>query len=158
MGCDLCGKEGQLYDVKIEGTSMTVCDGCKGYGEVVRRVPTATDIKKKSKRQKREEDRQPHSTSKDEVLLLVKKSFSQLIREAREKRGLKQEELAQRLGMKESQLHKYESGGKRPDLETARMLERALGITLIEEHIEEHGRQTSSGHAGAMTIADMIKK
>jgi len=71
--------------------------------------------------------------------------------------GLKQEDLAKKLRMKESQLHKYESGGKKPDIETARMLEGALKIKLIKQHVEEHGRQTTTSSSGPMTIADMIK-
>jgi putative transcription factor len=163
MGCDLCGKKGQLYEAKVEGSAMTVCDNCKEHGEIIRRLPNAAELKQQAKREKQEAP--SHTTmgystpsSREEVLLLVKSNFAAPIKQARERMGLKQEQLAQKLRIKESQLHKYETGSKKPDLETARMLERALGITLIEQHVEQHGTMTGPSHSGPLTIADMIKK
>lgn len=177
MGCDLCGAEGQLYEARVEGTLMTVCESCKRHGEVVRRVPTAADLKAQSKAARKAGARSrtgqlsslkyrgmDASTGVDtrpmasgEVILLVKPSFGPDIKRAREARGLKQEELAQRLRIKESQLHKYETGVKKPDLETARLLEKALRISLVEQHVEEH-QNIKAEEAGSLTISDMIKK
>ncbi len=170
MGCDLCGAEGQLYEAKVEGTVMTVCESCKQHGEVIRRVPTAADLKRSKARTRSgsaqssyrglgrgSESADTPSSPSGEVILLLKPGFGPGIKRAREALGLKQEQLAQRLRIKESQLHKYETEMKTPDLETARLLEKALRISLVEQHVEEH-RAVKTEHAGPMTIADLMKK
>lgn len=165
MGCDLCGSGGDLYQARIEGTVMTVCASCKEHGEVIRKLPTAQELKAEAKRRQREpesapfDEEAPHrpAPATAETLLLVKEGYGPIIKRAREQLGLKQEDLAKRLRIKESQLHKYETGGKRPDLETARLLEKALRINLVEEHVEEHGRQARSAQSGPLTIGDMIR-
>lgn len=151
MGCDLCGREGQLYEIRIEGTIMTVCDRCKEHGEVIKRIPTFQEEKKAQREPVRREP------THNEILLLVRNDYGPVIKRAREQRGKKQEELAKQLRIKESQLHKYESGTKKPDLETARMLERALGVKLVEEHLEEGG-VSGPTNAGPMTIADLLRQ
>ena len=165
MGCDLCGRDGQLYQAKIEGTVMTVCDTCKEHGEIVKRIPTAQDLKHEARRERQREQvrtpgldvavRRPQAST-GEVLLLVRPDYGPVIKQARESLGLKQEELAKHLRIKESQLQKYETGGKKPDLETARLLEKALRITLVEQHVEEGGSQKVEDR-GPLTIADMLK-
>ena len=167
MGCDLCGAEGQLFRAKIEGTILTVCTTCKEHGEVMERIPSAAELKQQAKYAARKKSHSQsfdatlnaprHSAPSGEVILLVKPGFGVEIKQARENMNLKQEQLAQKLGIKESQLHKYETGAKKPDLETARFLEKALRINLVEQHVEErqHIQKTESG---PLTIADMIKK
>jgi len=160
MGCDLCGKEGVMFQVRIEGTVMTVCSSCKEYGEVIRRLPTQQETKREAKR--KPEERTPTTMGgaqggPRETLLLVVPDYGARVKKARERLGLKQEELAKRLRIKESQLHTYESGMRKPDLETARQLERALRITLVEEHVEE-GSSTAARASGPVTIADLLKK
>ncbi|NJL44455.1 MAG: multiprotein-bridging factor 1 family protein [Nitrosarchaeum sp.] len=59
--------------------------------------------------------------------------FGEKVKAARERRGLRQEELAQRLRMKESVLHKVETGNFEPDLVLARRIEHVLGIRILEQ-------------------------
>ena len=35
MGCDLCGKEGNLVYAYIEGVKLHVCDKCAKHGKIV---------------------------------------------------------------------------------------------------------------------------
>jgi putative transcription factor len=161
MGCDLCGANGQLYRAKVEGTTLTVCDTCKEHGEHVERLPNQTELKQQAKQQRyRSAAHQPenhvHAPS-GEVILIVKEGFGSAIKHAREQLGLKQEQLAQRLRIKESQLTKYETGAKKPDLETARLLEKSLRITLVEQHVEQ-GKSVKTESSGPLTIGDMLKK
>jgi len=157
VGCDLCGADGPLFETKIEGTVMTVCTQCKAYGEVIRRLPDERGHGRREERPKKRENiilRAPGG----ERLLLVTEEYGSRIKQARERLGLKQEELAQRLRMKESQLQKYESGSQRPDLETARLLEKTLKITLVESY-EEQATPTRKGAAsGPLTIGDLLKR
>lgn len=146
MGCDLCGKEGELVRARIEGTVLTVCASCRGHGEII-------------EEQRPVRRRQRPVESRREVLELVRQGCGATIKRAREERGLKQEQLAKQLRIKESLLHAYESGSHIPDLETARRLERALGINIVETHVEEHeAAAPSAEEGGALTIGDLIKR
>lgn len=161
MGCDLCGRNGQLFQAKVEGTTIQVCDRCAKYGQVLKRIPTAKEQKERAKLLVKEAEARiasPGGAASDttETLLLVRSDSARLIKQARERLGLKQEELAKRLNLKESQLHKYESGVHQPELETARMLEKALRITLVEEQVIEHGKG-GKPTGGPMTIGDFLK-
>ncbi len=146
MGCDLCGRDAPLTRVRIEGTVMMVCPSCKTHGEViaepVRRVV-----------------RQPRpSAPRAEPLEFVRDSCGQLIKRARERRGLKQEELARRLRLKTSQLHAFESGSHKPDLKTARLLERELGITLVQAYVEDETTTPPPASGAPLTLGDLIAR
>lgn len=162
MACDLCGKQGQLYQARVEGSMMTVCDACKAYAsDVIRRIPSAKESAAVTKQAtKLNEERAAYSSlaPKGEVLLLVRPDYGKVIKAAREKTGLTQEDMAKRLKVKESQLHKFESGTHMPDLETARVLERILKVTLVREHVESGDATPSARRAGGFTLADFVKK
>lgn len=84
MGCDICGKEGELLQAKIEGTVMSVCSGCAKYGKVIRQAVVEKIEVKKPK----------FKIEKEESVEIVALNYSEIIKNAREKKGLKQEELA----------------------------------------------------------------
>ncbi len=155
MGCDMCGRDGQLYKVRVESTVMTVCEHCKGYGQLIERVPTPRDAKSERKLEKDRSLRGEQLASKEETMLLVRDDYGAVIKAAREKTGLLQEEMAKRLNLKESQYHAYESGQRRPDLETARKLEKSLKIALVREHVEKHEGARARMN-GPVTIGDLI--
>lgn len=148
MGCDLCGKEGPLTRVRVEGIVLAACSSCKEHGEVIAESPI-----QEPQRHRPREERKP------EVIELVKEQCGREIKRAREQRGLTQKELAQKLRIKESQLHAYESGNHKPDLTTARRFERALGIRIIETFTDEGDSSTHSPEShGTFTLGDLIKK
>ncbi|MEK6807692.1 MAG: helix-turn-helix domain-containing protein, partial [Nanoarchaeota archaeon] len=62
---------------------------------------------------------------------LVVENFGKLISQARQKAGMKQEELASKMNEKIAVIHAAEQG-KRLDLALARKFEKALGIRLTE--------------------------
>ena len=75
---------------------------------------------------------------------------------ARERSGLKQEELAKKLNEKESIISSIESGKFKPSINLAHKLEKFFNINLIEELGGEEFELSSSEGSG-MTIGDMIK-
>ena len=154
MACDLCGAEGQMYKAEIEGTVMTVCEACSKFGKVTHRYKTHQEIKKEIKQKKIEAIR-PKVIEK-ETIFIITEDYAQKVKQAREKMGLKQKEVAQRIGEKESLIHNIESGKFEPSIKTARKLEKFFKITLVEEHEEERTGKYSSGGEG-MTLGDMIK-
>jgi len=142
MGCDLCGKNGELIKVRIENSIMNVCKGCSEFGSVLEKVKEKEEIKSIVKEEK-------------EIIEIIKKNYSKIIKESREKLRLKQEELAKRINEKTSVIHKLENGDMEPNLELARKLEKFLNIKLIEEY-EEEGKKIFSKEGKKMTIGDLI--
>jgi len=77
--------------------------------------------------------------------------FGQLIRTARERRGMSQLEVARRINERASVIAKLESGKMSPTIELARKLERLFKITLLEEAeipdipIKSSGQTTTLG-------------
>ena len=60
------------------------------------------------------------------------RTLVQLLRQLREEAGLRQVELAERLGRHQSFVSKYEAGQRRLDLIELRTVAVALGVSLIE--------------------------
>ena len=56
--------------------------------------------------------------------------FGERIEAARKKKGLTQEELAERVSVSQSMINHIENGNKKPSLETAVALANELGVTL----------------------------
>lgn len=154
MLCEMCGTEkGPFYDATVEGSKMTICTNCARYASDKQPVKTPQEEaprKAKTTTQQAREERR-------ELLQIITPNYAKLIKEARERKGLKQEELAKRIAEKESLLHALESGKHEPSLSLARKLEKHLGLTLVVQHEEKH--QGNAGKwAGPVTIADILKQ
>jgi len=154
----MCGADKPLFVTVVEGVELNLCENCKVYGEVKRRIPTPKETAKQGRADERQGPTRPMSAHVvDEAMELVVPDFAPRIKHAREKLGMKQEDLAKRLALKESQLHTYESGSRKPDIGTARMLERALNIKLVEQYVEKHEKGAHRSD-GPLTIADILKR
>lgn len=116
---------------KVEGVIMILCDKCAKYGQPIdkrelRRMRTvATKVKKKV-------DRILEDTGWDLV-----ENFGLKIRDARIKLGLKQEELAMKIGEPVSFIRKLESGKIRPPDNVIDKLEKILGIRIRKQITDE---------------------
>lgn len=139
MPCDLCGKQGPTKHSRVEGTVYKVCSSCASFGEPVREV-----VKRKQSPRRQEDVR-------------VRDDAASVLRKARGSE--KQKEFSQRLGVKESQLHAWESGSRKPTIEQARTLEKRLGVSLVEavEEFEAMKPMSASSDSG-LTIGDMLKR
>ncbi len=147
MICELCGKEAQLFKTEIEGTQLNVCKDCAKFGNILEEVKEKkVEIKTKVKK------KEPG----DEIIEIVVSDFAQKIKNRREKLKLKQEELAKKLGIKESLLHHIESGKFMPSIELAKRIEKFLKIKLVEEYIET-GMNIAKGETAELTIGDIVE-
>ncbi len=99
MRCDMCGKETDLVIALIENTELNVCENCSKFGKVKRKVHISTPIQKSKKIEKEPE----------EVTKRIIKGYGNLIKDAREKLNLKQEEFAKKINEKVSLIHNIES-------------------------------------------------
>jgi len=156
LNCDLCGKPGRLFKVELEGSRIVACEDCSKYGKVIHEIkeePSKNKMSAKAKEQGiiRSAPRTP------ETIQFIVKDYSSKIKNAREKKGLKQEDFAKQINEKESLLHQLESGKMEPNMELAKKLEKVLGIKLIEEITLEPEEKTDKMKAnGPMTLGDMI--
>ena len=116
--CEICGEKPAEVKARIESSVLQVCSHCAGLGRVICKVE------------------QP----KPKPVLLAKDTFAEevltedyavKIRAARNLAKMTQEEFATKLNVNLAVLKAAESG-KRLDLQTAKKIERALKIKLVE--------------------------
>lgn len=140
--CEMCGVEKKLFTTLIEGVELKVCKKCSSFGTIVKKPV----IKKKQIIKEKKPER--------EVIQVIREDYPKIIREKRERLGLKQKEFAKFLAERESLIHKMEAGTYTPSLDMARKMEKQLGIYLVErKEIEPQKLQTKTEK---FTIGDMI--
>ncbi|MFH0752500.1 MAG: multiprotein bridging factor aMBF1 [archaeon] len=147
--CDLCGKETKLVKAKIEGAILTVCDTCAGYGDILEeetKMQESVLIERTMTRSHGEEE-----TITDQYALLVKT--------AREKANLTQEQLAKSIAEKENIIHRIETKQQEPTIKLARKLEQFLHIKLVvtEEAEKISLLKNVDFNETELTIGDLLK-
>jgi putative transcription factor len=128
MQCELCGTDirGEPRKVIIEGTELSVCNGCAQYGHEVKQIPRTQSAGMKGPAPGIT-FRAPSRRRPD--------MFDQMteIRRAREASGMTHEDLALEIKEKSSLLKKIEREAIVPEDRVRGKLERALKITLTEK-------------------------
>jgi len=137
--CVLCGSKA-TRKAKVEGSILDVCDDCVKFGKEIPRI----EIREKDKRT-------PHIEEMEHELV---GDFHKVIRKAREKRKLTQDDLAKKLKEKASVIKRIEEGWK-PSLKLIRKLERFFEIKL-RERIEETVLDKKLGSKN-LTIGDVVE-
>ena len=140
MNCELCGKRKELVLALVENSEMKVCSDCAKFGKVLREIKEVEEEEKK--------------VEEEEFVEGIVEDYSKLIKDKREKMGLKQEELARKLNLKESIIHKIETGSIEPSIETARKFENFLRIKLIIEYNIKYKKIGVNDKV--MTLGDLI--
>jgi len=84
--------------------------------------------------------------------------YDELIRQAREKKGLSQAELAKELNEKASLIRKLERGDTLPSDSVQTKLERNLGIDLDAGGSSGEDEDWSGGSATETTLGDVVKR
>ena len=129
---------------RIEGTLLRVCHECASFGETIQ---IKTTQKPKS----------PLKTEVKKELMIIVPDYAMKIKIAREKAGLKQDELAKKLQERVTVIQKVEGGETPPDVALAKKIEHFFHITLLASYTEEkveQGRQEKDG----LTIGDILQK
>ncbi len=148
--CDMCGKKTELmFRTLIEGVEISVCEQCSSFGKVLRQVKLEQQ-RPAVKKQIAETKQEP------ELIDVIVEDYAELIRKAREKLNLKQEELALKINERESLIQNVERGKIKPSLNLARKFEKFLNIKLIET-FEDSKTDVQKIKGEAMTVGDLIK-
>ncbi|MFW9851149.1 MAG: multiprotein bridging factor aMBF1 [Candidatus Thorarchaeota archaeon] len=173
--CELCGRgmKGRGRNVVIEGASMLVCPQCAAkFGK----EQPASGLHSSSRPTtrpswvggpERPTQRPPKSTPKpkpkprsgggvllDDMELI--EDYAKVIRTARQKKSMSQEELAQRIGERISTLQSIESGRLKPTGKTIRGLERELEISLLEAVGSVPIKASKGGSIAGPTLGDRV--
>ena len=168
--CEMCGSPitGRAYRIVVESTEMIVCERCyRRYMERARRSGVDAPFKLRvsplrkptglqdrvAMAAPRRAERRPGGgvvgARRGSGLGMVERyevveDFASRIRAARQRAGLTQRELAQRIRVGENVVKRIESGALTPSIELARRIERVLKVKLVEpvaELEEGEGRE-----------------
>ena len=141
----MCGKKvPHLEMVRIEGAVLNVCDTCARLGTPAESIRTrfstpsshgsSEPIKIPQKRivvpPSRPSSKRRHRENIED--LDVVPEYAELIKNAREKLSMTQDELAAKLLEKKNVISSIERGDLLPEIKVARKLERLLNIKLLE--------------------------
>ena len=138
--CELCGSKKANRKIKIDESILSVCENCIKFGEeipiiefksVKKRIPKIEELEK-----------------------VIKSNFRLLIRDAREKMNLTQEQLAKKLNEKASLIKRIEDGWE-PSLGLVKKLEKFFNIQLTEE-VEEKSVEKKADRK-KLTIGDIVE-
>ncbi|MDH7517753.1 MAG: multiprotein bridging factor aMBF1 [Candidatus Thermoplasmatota archaeon] len=154
MQCELCGKD--YFECRlgvVDGVRMMLCPSCMKYGQGVKEtaVKTPPVVQRSIGLIKKPREKDVYADMTKELV----SGWNNLIKNAREKKGLSREELGFRIGERTVTIAKIENGDLRPSDSTIVKLEKELGITLLEEV-----KQVSTGASGsrhALTLGDFFK-
>ena len=155
--CEVCGREiiGPAYVALIEGAELIVCAECVRYAKWFRRLRRGERAVEKL--QARAAKPGVPTRISELVKLEVVENFGRLVKEAREAKGLTQEELGKMIGEKASVISRIESEKMVPDIVLARKLEHALGIKLLTEAREEvQVRAAKPPPTPTLTLGDIL--
>lgn len=124
INCEVCGRsiKGPADRVFIDGALLWVCQGCAKRGKPYRApepVPRLIGSGPPPTRAAKEPD------------MDVDPDYYKLVRTAREKLGLTQEQLGRAINVKASVISHVESGKMKPDLALARTLAHHLKVELL---------------------------
>jgi putative transcription factor len=120
-----------------------VCESCAKFGKAIFVKQNLQNVK-------------PIKKDITEIISLVNSNYPIIVKNAREKQGLKQEELAKKIDEKTSLIHKVETGSMQPTILLAKKLEKVLNIKLIEVYEETH--ETLNFKNSDLTIGDLIRE
>lgn len=155
MYCEMCGnKAEEFYEAEIEEAKLIVCPACANFGRVLRRVTTQKETMKAVAAIAKHGPAAPFTPAGE---LDVAEGYGRKIAQARDKAGIRRDELAYSLNEPESQLKRIEDEKSVPSAALLAKLEKALNIRLTEE-VEAHRLAAPRPKkTGPLTLADIAE-
>jgi putative transcription factor len=130
MFCEVCGREivGRPSRSLVEGVTMIVCSHCAGLGTELPNPPTRPANRTGfTPKPKPPVGRLPREYVESDLI----EDYSRIIKEAREKVKLSQQDLAMKAKAKLSVIQKIEIGKIEPPIPLSRELEHILHVKLL---------------------------
>ena len=141
--CELCGNPIQIQkNVIIDGSIFNVCLSCSKRGKPYEPNQPSKKTFSPKKRSISVPQKKPIKVYPKTIQIIDEKvlrpDFGKIIREARMKKGITQENLANQISEKITLYKKIETGGIKPNEILSKKLERVLGIQLYENLVEDN--------------------
>jgi len=155
MECELCGTECDCKPANVDGVKMMLCPRCMKHGQRINDYDsTPTSVKKPIlDRIKRPKVKDVYRDMEKELV----SDWNEIIKNAREKKGLSREELGFKIGERTVTISKIENGDLRPSDKMVEKLEKELEITLVEK-VTGLSTMPRSSQSRGLTLGDFIKK
>ncbi|MFX0161768.1 MAG: multiprotein bridging factor aMBF1 [Candidatus Hodarchaeota archaeon] len=171
--CEICGKKAvKLKKVNVEGAIVEACVNCAPLGtllpskKILKKQPlkgktsTGYRIDKKSPRKVTRKAKIPPKDVLDEGKWVLATDYNKLIANARQKMGIKREQLGSLIGERESTIAHIERGDIVPTETQIKKLEKTLKISLKEEVLlapslektQKNGKRKSK----ELTLGDIV--
>lgn len=162
MNCDICGKQGELYNIEMEGSRLVACSNCAAYGKKLNKVSSNQPVQKKSQANKSTNYSsntfvETKAYRAEESVIILVDNYHNLIKNKRERLGLKQEELAKAINEKESLIQHIETKKIEPTTKVAEKLESFLKIKILELYKPPVIADSENKPSGPLTLGDMMQ-
>ena len=122
MDCEICGRQNADIDAFIEKVKMRVCDECSKLGKVVYVDRPASQTRPRFS-----------APAREKIDIELVEDYAEIIRKARNSKGLTRKQLGDQIDEKESYLERIEKGTTPPNDKMAKKLMRKFDIKLYEE-------------------------
>jgi len=133
--CEICGNSirGLVNTVQVDNGLLRVCTPCSKLGKLVKmpKDPQPPQPINSSLKTATKSDSPSFEKLYNEPELDLHEEFYKIIRNAREKMGLSQEEFGRKINEKLSVIKHIETGKLKPDVMLTRKLERTLKIKIM---------------------------
>ncbi|MCL2295838.1 MAG: multiprotein bridging factor aMBF1 [Methanomassiliicoccaceae archaeon] len=163
MICEMCGKDVPITKpMLVEGSKLNLCSNCARFGDEYKGanpspsapVPKSVIEDRLQRRERRMQTRDIYSASSRELI----DNYGEVIRCAREAKGLDMDEFAKSIFERKGTIAKLEANDLVPDDKLINKLEKALDICLKEE-VQSGGQVGGSNKSSeGMTLSNFIKK
>lgn len=154
MECELCGRSCECRPAVVDSVKMMLCPGCMKYGKGIK-VPTAPTTGTNKSMLGRIRKHRVKDVYKDMDRELVS-NFNEIIKNARQKKGISREDLGFKIGERTVTISKIENGDLKPSDKVIKQLEKELGISLFEE-VKSVSLGAGGSHGRGLTFGDFIK-
>ncbi len=153
MICEICGEyilEGKR--VKVEGSVVIACSNCAGCGTVIgdakyeKKVPVFNTPAKPMKEE--------FTVETGEELV---ENYAQIIKNKREKMGLKHKDFARLINEPESVIQRIESGKLEPSPSIAKKFQSKLNVKLLKKSDVLEVKMSPPKDTGPLTLGDVVK-
>lgn len=156
MQCELCGRVCDCRPAIVDNVEMMLCPSCMKYGQVMKTGLGTPAVSQKPilERIKRPKVKDVYKEMDKDLV----NGWSDLIKNARQKKGLTREQLGFKIGERTVTIAKIENGDLRPSDKMIEKLEKELEISLVEK-VSNVSSTLSGRHSGTnLTLGDFIKK
>jgi len=133
MECEICGKNKPLRYVDVAGAKLNVCSDCGSYNPKERPKFNRTFNNNRKPNFVNKNKPVVNKPKQDFTELILAEDYGKRLAQARQKEGIRLEELARELFMPASFLNKVENQKLKPDNGTILKLQKRLNIKLMEK-------------------------